>query len=77
MTAYLVIMMLTFSDGSVFAYNDGKWPEVDSLAKCEMLITYWVTEMRIKFANSKVKPSTFITGCAGKPTYHGGSQALS
>ncbi len=75
--SYLVIMMLTFSDGSVFAYNFGKWPEVDSLAKCEMMIKDWVNEMRIKFANDKIRPSTFMTGCAGKPVPHGGSRASS
>lgn len=58
---YIVLLMLTFSDGS-FVQKEGM--TANSIAECAAIIEVWKDEMHAKYADqTEPLPSTFITGC--------------
>lgn len=64
MIKYLVVVMLTFMDGSVAQYNNGKWDVADSYKECQQKLGAAVAEMKEAFKDQKdPKPSTFIQAC--------------
>ena len=61
---YIVILILTFSDGSVVQKSDVTAP---SFTECVNKIIAWKDEMRTKYkTQTNPAPSTFITGCSKK-----------
>lgn len=65
-SVYLVVVMLTFMDGTYAQYNNGKWDTANSLSECREKVQSQVAEMREWFKDSEVKPSTFVTECVLK-----------
>lgn len=64
---YLVIVYLTFWDGSVAAHNDGKWETVVGEKACLLRAEEITNEMRAQFKDHDPKPNTFMKGCVQKP----------
>lgn len=62
MKPIIVVLMLFFSDGSVF--QDFPYKRVDTVAECTQLVNNWRNEMREKYKDqSDPFPTTFLTGC--------------
>ncbi len=63
MSAYIVVLLLTFTDGSTFQDNRTAISE----ANCREVIQQWVSEMHQKYeGQSDPSPSMFLTGCVKK-----------
>ena len=71
---YLVVIMLTFMDGSVAQYNNGQWETVVGYKECQDKVKTSVAEMKEMYKDSsESKPSTFMTACIQK-NQPGGSE---
>ena len=66
MMEYLVVVMLTFMDGSVVQYNNGQWEVASSYEDCQKSIVKATTELKEEYKDSDPKPSTFLTMCLSK-----------
>lgn len=73
MIEFLVIVYLTFADGSVVAYNDGKWNTTSTFTECQQKVNEAAEELREMYKDGvkdeegkKIEPSTFIKMCAEK-----------
>ena len=67
MIEYLVVVLLTFMDGSYVEYNDGKWETAVGEKECQDKIKIATTELKEFYKDQKdPKPSTFIQGCVSK-----------
>ena len=72
MVEYLVLVMLTFMDGSYAQYNDGNWDVVgaedanEAYNKCQARIGEIQQEMKEAFTGHDPAPSTFLSGCIQK-----------
>ena len=66
MKIFLVVVTLTFMDGSVAHYNDGDWDHATSYEDCQKKDESQTKEMREVFKNHSPQPSTFITACIQK-----------
>ncbi len=65
MSYFLVIVWLTFSDGSIIPYNlDQKWDHAKDFKTCTEMLKDHVEEMRVKY--KEYDGSTFITQCIRK-----------
>lgn len=63
---YLVVVMLTFMDGSVVQYNKGEWETVTSYKECRAKVKIAAEEMKEDFKDADPKPSMFILMCLDK-----------
>lgn len=66
MIEFLVVVYLTFADGSIAAHNDGKWEVAKGIEECMKREAEIEAEMRAQFKDNDPKPSTFIKLCAEK-----------
>lgn len=66
MLEVLVIIYLTFMDGSIAAHNDGDWEVVSSMDECMKRGAVIEAEMREQFKDNDPAPSTFVKVCADK-----------
>ena len=68
MSVYLVIVILTFWDGSWIENkpNDGGWETVSTYEECTARLKEVSEEWTIKYKDNDPKPSTFLNGCALK-----------
>ena len=64
MKTFLVVVMLTFADGSVAQHNDGKWESTTTFEECQKKAKDAEKEMREMFKDNDPAPSTFIKICA-------------
>lgn len=58
---FIVVLMLTFSDGSVVTQEGETAP---NYIQCLIKIKDWVKEQRVKYKDNN--PSTFVIGCVRK-----------
>ncbi len=61
---FLVVIWLTFSDGSVIPWNDQKWDHAPDFKTCTELLQKHTDEMKVKY--KEYEGSTFITACIRK-----------
>lgn len=61
---WLVVLMLTFSDGSVVQDNDGKWDVAPTEQACHDMLKLKVQKLREKYEyQTDPKPSTIWGAC--------------
>jgi hypothetical protein len=66
---FLVVVMLTFMNGTVVQYNDGKWDTAPSFEACQAAVSKASEELKEEYKDGitvdgkQVKPSSFILAC--------------